>query len=282
MNEPLVSTEWLASHLDDATLRIIDMRGSVLPPSVPPPHYVTDRAGYAEAHIPGAVFVDWQVDIVEPGSPSNDIASPKRFSDLMGRLGVDSKTRVIVYDNAASMFAARLRWCLLYYGHEKVSILDGGWSKWLVERRPTESACPEIPAKTFVPRVNPRLKSDADQILCALEEKSLQLIDVRSPAEFSGETSRANIVGHIPTAVNLPRKFLVADDMTLKPVGELKKNFAELGLRMDAEDTVLYCNSGVSACYGMLAMEMGGAQNLRIYDGSWKEWGNDKSKPIAR
>ena len=282
MNAPLVSTEWLASHLDDATLRIIDMRGSVLPPSVPPPHYLTDRAGYTEAHIPGAVFVDWQVDIVEPGSPSNDIASPKRFSELMGRLGVDSKTRVIVYDNAASMFAARLRWCLLYYGHENVSILDGGWSKWLVEQRPTESACPDIPAKTFVPHVNPRLKADADQILCALEEKSLQLIDVRSPAEFSGETSRANIGGHIPTAVNLPRKFMVADDMTLKPVSELKKNFAELGLRLDAEDTVLYCNSGVSACYGMLALEMAGAQNLRIYDGSWKEWGNDKSKPIAR
>ena len=282
MCAPLVSTEWLASHLDDATLRIIDMRGSVLPPSGPPPHYLTDRAGYTEVHIPGAVFVDWQVDIVEPGSPSNDIASPKRFSDLMGRLGVDSMTRVIVYDNAASMFAARLRWCLLYYGHENVSILDGGWSKWLVEQRPTESACPEILAKTFVPRVNPRLKADAVQILCALEEKSLQLIDVRSSAEFSGETSRANIGGHIPTAVNLPRKFMVADDMTLKPVSELKKNFAELGLRLDAEDTVLYCNSGVSACYGMLAMELAGAQNLRIYDGSWKEWGNDRSKPIVR
>ncbi len=282
MCTPLVSTEWLASHLDDATLRIIDMRGSVLPPSGPPPHYLTDRAGYTEVHIPGAVFVDWQVDIVEPGSPSNDIASPKRFSDLMGRLGVDSMTRVIVYDNAASMFAARLRWCLLYYGHENVSILDGGWSKWLVEQRPTESACPEILAETFVPRVNPRLKADAVQILCALEEKSLQLIDVRSSAEFSGETSRANIGGHIPTAVNLPRKFMVADDMTLKPVSELKKNFAEFGLRLDAEDTVLYCNSGVSACYGMLAMELAGAQNLRIYDGSWKEWGNDSSKPIVR
>ena len=282
MNAPLVSTEWLASHLDDATLRIIDMRGSVLPPSVPPPHYLTDRAGYTEAHIPGAVFVDWQVDIVEPGSPSNDIASPKRFSELMGRLGVDSRTRVIVYDNAASMFAARLRWCLLYYGHENVSILDGGWSKWLVEQRRTESACPEMPVKTFVPHVNPRLKADADEILRTLADESLQMIDVRSPAEYSGETSRANIGGHIPTAVNLPRKFMVADDMTLKPVSELKKNFAELGLRLDAEDTVLYCNSGVSACYGMLAMEMAGAQNLRIYDGSWKEWGNDKSKPIAR
>ena len=258
------------------------MRGSVLPPSGPPPHYLTDRAGYIEVHIPDAVFVDWQVDIVEPGSPSNDIASPKRFSDLMGRLGVDSMTRVIVYDNAASMFAARLRWCLLYYGHENVSILDGGWSKWLVEQRPTENACPEILGKTFVPRVNPRLKADAVQILCAIEEKSLQLIDVRSSAEFSGETSRTNIGGHIPTAVNLPRKFMVADDMTLKPVSELKKNFAKLGLRLDAEDTVLYCNSGVSACYGMLAMELAGAQNLRIYDGSWKEWGNDRSKPIVR
>ena len=112
---------------------------TVLPPTEPPPHYLTDRAGYEVAHIPNAVFVDWQVDIVEPGSPSNDVAAPGRFAALMGALGIGNDTTVIIYDNAASMFACRLRWALRYYGHEKVFILDGGWDKWLAEERPVSA-----------------------------------------------------------------------------------------------------------------------------------------------
>ena len=119
--------------MTDDDLRVIELRGKVLPPSEPPPHYISDRAGFLAAHIPGAVYVDWQVDIVAPGSPSNDIASPQRFTALMEELGISSDSTVIVCDDAANMFACRMRWALRYYGHESVFALDGGFSKWRAE-----------------------------------------------------------------------------------------------------------------------------------------------------
>ena len=112
MLSPLVDCDWLESRLANPDLRIIDIRGQVLPATEPPPHYFSHRQDYDQAHIPGAHFVDWQVDIVEPGSPSNDIAPPSRFARLMGSLGIDERVTVVIYDDAASMFAARLRWCL--------------------------------------------------------------------------------------------------------------------------------------------------------------------------
>ena len=281
MNSPLVTTAWLEDKLDDPSMRIVELRGKVLPPTEPPPHYLTDRAGYDEAHIPNAVYVDWLLDFVEPGSPSNDVAAPERFAELMGRLGIGADTRVVIYDNAANMFACRLRWALRYYGHEAVQILDGGWQKWGAEGRPTSSNLPTVASAIFVPRIKRALKATADDILAGIKDGKMQLIDVRSPAEFAGESSRAQHGGHIPSAINVPRGTLVAGDMTLKPVDELTEKFAECRVALDAPDTVLYCNSGVSATYGMLAMEVAGAKNLRIYDGSWKEWGNDPTTPKA-
>ena len=279
MKSPLVTTAWLEQHLNDRDIRIVEIRGKVLPPTEPPPHYFSDRAGYDEAHIPNSVFIDWQVDIVEPGSPSNDVASPDRFAALMGELGIGNDTRVVIYDNAASMFACRLRWALRYYGHEDVFILDGGWQKWRAEGRPLSAGIPQFEKATFIPRVNAALKATKEEILAGIDSGTLQLIDVRSPAEYGGAVSRAQFGGHIPTAINVPRSVMVADDMTLESAAELTKRFAETGVALDESDTVLYCNSGVSATYGMLALEVAGAKNLRIYDGSWKEWGNDASTP---
>ena len=271
MPSPLVTTDWLEEHLHDVDIRIIEIRGKVLPPTEPPPHYFTDRAGYEASHIPNAVFVDWQVDIVEPESPSSDIASADRFSELMEELGISNTSTIVVSDDAASMFACRMRWALRYYGHENVYVLDGGWTKWRAEGRPISSETPQFARGSFVTNVNPNLKATSHDILQGLEARSLQLVDLRSPVEYAGETSRARHGGHIPAAVNLPRKTMVADDMTLKPVAELRSIFADLGIDLSAPDTVLYCNSGVSATYGLLAMEVSGATNLRIYDGSWKE-----------
>ena len=282
MTSPLIQTGWLQEHLNDADLRVVEIRGKVLPPTQPPPHYLSDRAGYAAAHIPGAVYVDWQVDIVEPGSPSNDIASPARFSALMQSLGISSHTRVVVADDAANMFATRLRWGLRYYGHEHVQILDGGWTKWQREGRPTSDAIPQYPPGDFQARPISSLKATAEDILQKIETGGMQLIDVRSPAEYRGAASRAKHGGHIPTAINLPRSTLVAEDQTLKSADELRRVFSDRSIDLDAADSVLYCNSGVSATYGMLAMEVAGAKNLRIYDGSWKEWGGDESTPKAR
>lgn len=281
MKSPLVTTAWLEQRLHDPQIRIVELRGKVLPPTEPPPHYFTDRAGYEEGHIPNAIFVDWQVDIVEPGSPSNDVASPERFAALMGRLGISNDTRVVIYDNAASMFACRLRWCLRYYGHEEVYILDGGWEKWRAEIRPISAEIPKLEQADFFPRVNAALKATETDILASLDSGATQLIDVRSPAEYAGTASRAQQGGHIPSAISLPRKKMVADDLTVLTPDALRECFADNGVALDAGDTVIYCNSGVSASFGMLALELAGARNLRLYDGSWKEWGNNPMTPKA-
>ena len=281
MKSPLVTTAWLERNLRERDLRIVELRGHVLPPTEAPPHYFTDRAGYEEAHIPNALFVDWQADIVEPDSPSGDVAAPERFASLMGSLGIGNDTTVVIYDNAASMFACRLRWALRYYGHEEVFILDGGWDKWLAEGRPVSADPPQEKTAKFVPRVNARLKATAEEIMTGLEAGNMQLIDVRSPAEYAGAASRARFGGHIPTAISIPRKMMVAEDQTVETTNNLRKCFAEKGVALEASDTVIYCNSGISASFGILALELAGARNLRLYDGSWKEWGNDAASPKA-
>ncbi len=282
MKSPLVTTDWLEQRLYEPDIRIVELRGKVLPPTEPPPHYFTDRAGYEAGHIPNAVFVDWQVDIVEPGSPSNDVASPDRFAALMGELGISNETRVVIYDNAASMFACRLSWCLRYYGHEAVFILDGGWEKWRAEKRSISAEIPKPAKANFVPRVNAALKATEADILAGLDSGAMQIIDVRSPAEYVGAASRAQQGGHIPSAISLPRSKMVADDLTVLSPEALRECFSEHGVALDADDTVIYCNSGVSASFGLLALEVAGARKVRLYDGSWKEWGNNPTTPKAK
>lgn len=272
----LVTTQWLSEHLDDPQLRVVDIRGRVLPASEPPPHYHSHRAEYNLAHIPNAVFVDWTTDIVEPDSPSYDVAHPEHYAALMSRLGIGDETQVVAYDDAGGMFAARFWWTLNYYGHEAVAVLDGGWHKWHAEGRPMTDALPQITPATFTPRPNAEWHSTAAMIEHGTDAL---LLDVRSPAEFAGEASRASRKGHIPNAVNLPRKRLLQADGTLRPIRELQALLTEAGVKLDAPDIVVYCNSGVSASYGLLALRAAGYEKGRVYDGSWKDWGNS-TRPI--
>lgn len=278
INQNLVTTAWLAEHIDDATLRIVDIRGKVLPATEPPPHYFSHRADYDDAHIPSAVFINWMTDIVAPNSPSNDIAPPERYAALMGRLGIGDDTLVVAYDDAQGMFAARLWWALRYYGHEDVVVLDGGWTKWMSENRPITAEVPSIPPTIFTPRPDAGWRKTADEV--ANRTDSIALVDVRSPKEFAGDASRAARKGHIPHAVNISRKSLVADDDTMRPPEELRQIFVDAGIALDAPDVIVYCNSGVSASYGLLALQVAGLTGGSVYDGSWKEWGNDDSRPI--
>jgi len=274
----LVTTEWLASHLQDDNLRIIDIRGKVLPASQPPPHYFSHRAAYEQSHIPGAAFVDWTVDIVDPASASYDIAPPEQYAALMRRLGVSDDTFVVAYDDAGGMFASRLWWTLRYYGHENAAILDGGWHKWTAENRPTTSDVPTIQPVDFQPEPHDAIRATAEDILARSDDTIL--VDVRSITEYSGEASRAARKGRIPGAVNLSRRSLLTDDMTLLPLDVIREKLAQIGVTNEAENVIVYCNSGVSASFVMLAMHEAGIQQVSMYDGSWKEWGNDASKPI--
>lgn len=281
MNQsPLVSTEWLEAHLHDKNLRIIDIRGHVLPASEPPPHYFSHYAEYSESHLPGAVFVDWVTDITNPDSPNKtQIATPEAFANLMGTLGIDENTFVVAYDDANGMFAARMWWALNYYGHSQVAVLDGGWQKWMAEGRPVTREMPIINKATFTPRPDDSIRRTIDEVNANLNT-DVQLLDVRSVGEFNGLASRAQRMGHIPNAINLPRKQLLSESGQMLSLEGLREKFDSIGLNTSGQPIVVYCNGGVSATYGMLALRLLGVDNVALYDGSWKEWGNDDSKPI--
>ncbi len=277
----LVTTDWLQARLNDDHIRIVDIRGHVIPPTEPPPHYFNHYDDYVKAHIPGAVFVDWVHEITDPADPRHArIAPPERFAAVMGRCGIGDDTFVVAYDDAASMFAARLWWALNYYGHARVAVLDGGWNKWVTEGRPVTAAVPAIAPAHFTPRPQPAWIRTGDQVMAGLGSQT-KLVDVRSPQEFNGEQSRARRAGHIPGAVNLPRPLLTAPDGMLLPPETLRARFAQVGVDGSAPEIVTYCNAGVSASLGLLALRVAGFANSAVYDGSWKEWGNDDSRPIA-
>lgn len=280
MTEQLIVTvEWLHQHLDDANLRIVDIRGHVLPASEPPPHYFNHHADYVKSHIPGATFVDWVQEITDPADPRHaQIARPDRFAEAMSRHGIGDSTFVVAYDDAGGMFAARLWWALNYYGHAQVAVLDGGWQAWTAQEKPVTADLPVITPAHFTPRSNEHMYRDKHAVLSHLDDHQM-LIDVRSPDEYAGKTSRAVKKGHIPGAINLPRTTLVAPDGTFLSAAELREKFRSAGADSH-EDVVFYCNGGVSASFGLLTYRLAGFQGGAVYDGSWKDWGNDEQTPI--
>ncbi|MCC7447157.1 MAG: sulfurtransferase [Anaerolineae bacterium] len=276
----LVSTAWLGDHLADSNLRIVDIRGHVIPASEPLPHYFNHRADYLKSHIPGAMFIDWVREITAPDDPRHaKIAQPARFAEAMSRHGIGPDTFVVAYDDASGMFSARLWWALNYYGHPRVAVLDGGWNKWIAENHPVTSEETVVPPANFVATPNPDWIRTSDQVLAKLHTDT-RLLDVRSPEEYTGKWSRGPRYGHIPGAINRPRTDLVAPDGTLLPPEALRRKFAEVGIDESVPEVITYCNGGVSASFGLLAMKVAGLDNGAMYDGSWKDWSNDLSKPI--
>jgi len=279
MPTPLISTDELAANLGAAKLRIIDIRGYVLPATEPPPHYFNQRDDYAKRHIPGAVFIDWVKEITDPDSPYHAQDAPKaRFEAVMRRAGIDNDSSVVAYDTNNGMFAARLWWMLNYYGHSDVRVLDGGWDKWVAEERPTTPDLPDFPAGNFTAEPNPALIRRAADVRAA--PSGAVLLDVRSSKEFAGEASRTDRYGHIPGAVNYPRKAMLNDDGTMRAASELRADFEKLGVSTESPEVVPYCNGGVSAAYAMLALRVAGFENAALYDGSWKDWTHDPENNI--
>ena len=282
-----VSTEWLAAHLGEPGLRVVDVRGKVLPPGSKP-RYLAKRGDYDAGHIPGAVFVDWTRDIVDEDDPvPTQVARPEAFAAKMAELGIGDDTLVVAYDDYDHIFAGRVAWALRYYGHDAVRILDGGWSRWQGEGRPT-SATPStspapLPAAVFTARARPELRRTAREVEGALGRSDVVLIDARPPEQYAGAVTAAARAGHIPGALNVPYARLVdASTGRFLPSGELARVFREAGVDVAAlpREVIVYCNGGVSCTVPLNALRMLGRDDVAVYDGSWNEWGADASLPI--
>lgn len=254
------------------------------PPPGHDPRYRPKREDYDAGHVPGAVFVDWTRDIVDADDPVPvQIAKPQDFATRMGQLGIGDDTTVVAYDDYDHAFAGRLAWALGYYGHDAVRILDGGWTRWVAEGRPTSTQIPERRPATFTPRPRPALRRSADQVARAVERGDALLIDARAPEQYAGEVSAALRAGHIPGALNVPYPRLV-DPSTgrfLAPA-ELTRVLAESGVDVARlpQQVIVYCNGGVTCTVPLAALRLLGRDDVAVYDGSWNEWGNDATRPI--
>lgn len=275
--EMLVTPEWLEAHLNDPTVRVVDIRGYVvtrpLEPGVEEADYKGASEEYRVDHIPGSVYVDWTRDIVDLDDPVKaQIARPEAFAESMAERGIGDDTHVIAVDHMGGQYATRLWWALAYYGHDRVSVLQGGWNRWVEEGRPTTDEVPTPPRATFTPRVQPELRLTADQLAARLAEPGMQLVDARDAGQYTASRRRGPRGGHIPGAVNIPRERFFAEGGGFLPVGELKV-LAERERIDPARPVVAYCNGGVAATVVLFNLARLGYKNLANYDGSWNEWG---------
>jgi thiosulfate/3-mercaptopyruvate sulfurtransferase len=276
--DPLVSTEWLAEHLKDANVKLLDATFK-LPGVLPLP-----KDDYLAAHIPGAVYFD--VDAVSDHSNPlpHMYPSAEQFGRDVGALGVSNNDTVVIYDSGGWVAAPRAWWMFLSYGHRDVRILNGGLKKWRAEGRAVESG--EVTAKpaTFKASYDAKRVRSIEQMIANVKSRAEQVIDARAADRFEGRAPepRAGIrAGHIPGALNLPYNTLFdAATGTMKPLEELRKAFAGAGVDTE-KPIVTSCGSGVSAGVLTLALYRLGVENTALYDGSWSEWGKADGPPIA-
>jgi thiosulfate/3-mercaptopyruvate sulfurtransferase len=276
--EALVSTEWLAAHLHDANVRLVDATYH-LPTAKRDP-----RAEYTAEHIPGAAFFD--IDGISDPTVDLPHMLPNQadFAAAVGALGIGNGDHVVCYDVYGLMSAARAWWMFRIFGHDRVSVLNGGLPKWKREGRPVE-AKPVAPArKGFIARFRPELVRSKRDVLANLDSAVEQVLDARAAGRFRGvdPEPRAGLRGgHIPHSANLPYNQLVnSTDQTILPAAELKQRFAAAGID-PAKPIVTSCGSGVTACVLALGLHLVGAEKVAVYDGSWSEWGLPGDTPVV-
>ena len=276
--DSLVSTQWLAAHLGDAAVRILDC--SFKMPGVTP----LAADDYRARHIPGSVFFDIDA-ISDHASPlPHMLPSVADFAAATGRLGIGNDDRVVIYDTAGLVSAARGWWMLRAFGHARVAILDGGLPKWLAEGRPVTADIPSPPPRPYTAHFNPALVRDKARIMANLTAKTEQVLDARTRDRFEGSAAEpwpGRRRGRIPDSLNLPYgKLTDPKTKTVVPVEELRRHFDEAGIEAD-KPIVTSCGSGVTACVLAFGLYLIGREDVAVYDGSWAEWGLPGATPVA-
>jgi len=276
MFRTVISTELLHAGLDTDWV-IVDCRYDLQ-------NEPWGREQYRVGHIPGAVYASLGEDLAGPRTGHNGrhpIPSVEALAATFGRLGIARDSQVVVYDQDSGSWASRLWWSLRYLGHDAVAMLDGGWAKWTREGRPTTSGEARRSATFFSAEPRPGMRAGVDEVVAALKDPALLLVDARAPERFEGRTEPIDrAAGHIPGAVNHFYQSNLADDGTMLPPEELRERFTRLLQGRDPAQAVMYCGSGVTACHNLIAMEQAGLPGARLYPGSWSEWSSDPARPI--
>jgi thiosulfate/3-mercaptopyruvate sulfurtransferase len=282
-DQPLVSTDWLAEHLDDPRIRVLDIRGYVstrpVEPGVEEATYRGAPEEFEAGHIPGSAFVDWTKDIIDPDDPvPAQIAPPALFAKAMGTRGVGDETHVIAVDHLGGQFATRLWWALRSMGHDAVSVLDGGFNRWVEEGRPVEDGPAKVEAKVFTPKPREPMWVSAAELLAMLGGPT-QILDARDAGQFTGAKRRGPRGGHVPGAINLPRELFFAEGGGFLDPDRVRERLSSAGLD-PKRPVVTYCNGGVAATVIAFQLHRLGFSDLAVYDGSWNEWGPRLDLPI--
>lgn len=262
--ELVVSTDWLAEHLDDPDVRIVDTR----------------RHGYDESHIPGAVWLDIAASR-DASNPPTYLPDLDGFVSTLEELGISNETRVVFYDDRGGIYGTR-PWVLLrLIGHDDAAILEGGWPKWAAESRPMSSVEPAVARGTLEVRRNDRWIATADDVAAAIDDPGTTIVDTRSEEEFAGTDLRGNPRGGaIPSSTHLDwENTLEGELQTFKPPDELRALFEQNGLDPN-EETITYCQGGGRAAHELFVLYLMGYDNLRLYLGSMEDWSRQPERPL--
>ncbi len=273
----LVSTDWLAAHLDDPDLRILDASWYL------PDMNRDARAEYASAHIPGARYFD--IDEISDGRSDlpHMVPPPEKFISRLRKMGVGDGHQVVVYDGAGLFSAARVWWLFRLFGKTDIAVLDGGFAKWQAEGRPVEDMPPVTRDRHMTVSLQNHLVRDVTQVAAAAKLGDHEVLDARSPARFAGEAPepRAGLrCGHIPGSKNVHYASLLNEDGTMKDAAGLRAVFDAAGVDL-GKPAITTCGSGVTAAIINLALARLGHDRHALYDGSWAEWGMYNDLPIA-
>ncbi|MEB3231080.1 MAG: sulfurtransferase [Leptolyngbyaceae bacterium] len=277
---PLVSAEWLHAHLDDPQVRVVDCRFALMDPSL-------GIRQYQSGHVPGAVHLDLNRDLSSPVQAHggrHPLPNVETLAQTLGRSGIQSVTEgeqptfVVAYDDSRFAFAARLWWLLRYLGHDQVAVLDGGFQGWRTAGYQVTQAVPDYGPKTFKPQVRSHLLVNINDVKQRKDLPQVLLVDSREGDRYRGEREPIDpVAGHIPGALNLFWHEVTNENSYVRSVGEQRSRWQSLfpnsPTKIDsAEEIMVYCGSGVTACVNLLSLELAGIANGKLYAGSWSDW----------